>query len=140
MDLIAQVRQNAAAKKRVIVLPEGVEDRTILATTDVVSHGLASPILLEKKLPLQLGFKELGVNPEQFQIIDPETSAQLTKYVNIYREMRAQKRQTGSRRRSPEHHERPALLWGYDGTPGEAAGSLAGAINATGKGLRPPRA
>jgi phosphotransacetylase len=72
MDLIAQVRQNAAAKKRVIVLPEGVEDRTILATTDVVSHGLASPILLGKEAVITARAKELGVHPEQFQILIPK--------------------------------------------------------------------
>ncbi|MDY0093837.1 MAG: phosphate acetyltransferase [Candidatus Vecturithrix sp.] len=133
MDLIAQVRQNAAAKKRVIVLPEGVEDRTILATTDVVSHGLASPILLGKEAVITARAKELGVHPEQFQIIDPETSAQLPKYVNIYREMRAQKGKPVPEEEALNTMKDPLYYGAMMVHLGEAAGSLAGAINATGK-------
>lgn len=133
MDLIAQVRKNAAAKKRVIVLPEGAEDRTILATTDVTSHGLATPILLGKEAVITNRAKELDVNPEQFRIIDPETSSQLAEYVNTYREMRAQKGKPVSEEEALNTMKDPLYYGAMMVHLGEAAGSLAGAINATGK-------
>lgn len=133
MDLIAQVRKNAAAKKRIIVLPEGAEDRTILATTDVTSHGLAVPILLGKEAVITARAKELDVNPEQFRIVDPETSAQLKEYVNTYREMRAQKGKPVSQEEALSTMQDPLYYGAMMVHLGEAAGSLAGAINATGK-------
>ncbi|GAK59760.1 phosphate acetyltransferase [Candidatus Vecturithrix granuli] len=133
MDLIAQVRKNAAARKRIIVLPEGAEDRTILATTDVTSHGLAVPILLGKEAVITARSKELDVNPEQFRIIDPETSAQLKEYVNTYREMRAQKGKPVSEEEALSTMKDPLYYGAMMVHLGEAAGSLAGAINATGK-------
>ena len=36
MDLIAKIRSKAAATKRVIVLPEGTEPRTVIAANEVV--------------------------------------------------------------------------------------------------------
>lgn len=133
MDLIAQVRQNAAAKKRVIVLPEGTEDRTILATTDVVTHGLATPILLGSEATISARAKELDVDPDQFQIVDPESSEKLNDYARIYSEMRAQKGKPVSDEEALKTMKAPLYYGAMMVQQGEASGSLAGAVNATGK-------
>ena len=133
MELIAQVRQNAAAKKRVIVLPEGTEDRTILATTDVTTNGLATPILLGSEAAITARAQELKVDPGQFRIIDPETSAKLDEYVKMYSEMRAQKGKPVSAEEALNTMKDPLYYGAMMVHLGEAAGSLAGAVNATGK-------
>jgi hypothetical protein len=59
--------------------------------SDVAQNNLAKLVLLGPETTIRAKAKELGVNPETFRIVDPETSDQLEEYARIYGEMRAQK-------------------------------------------------
>ena len=132
MDLIADIRKKAAAKKRVIVLPEGTEDRTILATTDITTHDFAIPVLLGDESVITARAKELGVDTGKFQIVNPESADKLEEYTKIFCDMRAKKGKPISDEDALKIMKDPLYYGAMMVRQGEAAGSLAGAVNSTG--------
>ncbi len=132
MDLIKKIRKKAAETRRVIVLPEGTEERTIQATTDVVKHKLAELILLGEEKTIITKAKELGVNPDTFRIMNPETSGKLKEYARIYADMRAVRGKPVSEQKAIDTMKNPLYYGAMMVQQGEASGSLAGAVNTTG--------
>jgi phosphate acetyltransferase len=132
MDLLASIRQKAAATPRVIVLPEGIEERTIRATADVSQNKLAQVVLLGDQDTITAKAKELEINPDTFQIINPAASDKLEQYAGIYADMRARKGKPVSDEKALETLKNPLYYGAMMVKQGEAAGSLAGAMHATG--------
>jgi len=132
MDFLAQVRQKAAATKRVIVLPEGIEPRTVIAVKDVVANGLATPILLGDEAKIAAIAKEHNVDLSNVRVVNPETSPQLAEYIKIYSEMRASKGKPVSEEEAVKTMKNVLYYGAMMVHLGEAAGSLAGAVNETG--------
>lgn len=132
MDLIAEIRKKAGETKRIIVLPEGTEERTIRATQDVTTNDFAVPILLGDAAQITTKAKELGVNSESFQIINPETSEKLGEYAKIYGDMRAKRGKPVSEEDALKLMQDPLYYGAMMVHQGEAEGSLAGAVHATG--------
>jgi phosphate acetyltransferase len=132
MNLIAEIRKKAAATKRTIVLPEGMEERTIQAAQDVVTNDFAVPILLGDEATITSKAKELGVNPDSFQIINPEAAENLEEYAKMYGEMRAEKGKPVSDEDALTLLKDPLYYGAMLVHQGKAEGTLAGAIHATG--------
>ncbi len=133
MDLVAEIRKKAAAAKRVIVLPEGTEPRTVLATKDVLAHDFAAPILLGDEAKIAEIAKEFDVAMGSFQVINPETSAKLGEYAETYSKMRTERGKPISEDDAINTLKNPLYYGAMMVHLGEAAGSLAGAVNSTGK-------
>jgi len=132
MDLIAEFRKKAAQTRRVIVLPEGTEERTIQAAADVIKNNLAELILLGEEAVIIAKAKELGVNPDTFRIVNPEASDKIEEYAKIYGELRAKREKPISKQKAIETMKKPLYYGAMMVRQGEVAGSVAGAVNTSG--------
>jgi phosphate acetyltransferase len=132
MDLVKKIRKKAAKSQQVIVLPEGMEERTLQATADVVRNNLAELLLLGEEAPIIAKAKELGVNPGTFRIVNPETSGKLEEYARMYADMRAARGKPVSKQKAIDTMKNPLYYGAMMVQQGEATGSLAGAVNTTG--------
>ena len=91
MELMNKIWEAAKSDKKKIVLPEGDEERTIVAAQKIVEEGLALPILVGNKDSILKASKEQGVDLKGVEIIDPETSPKLEDYINQFYELRKNK-------------------------------------------------
>ena len=135
MKLMNKILEAAKADKRRIVLPEGNEERTIVATEEIHKQGYAYPILVGNKEEILNKAKELNVDLTGVEIIDPETSEHLNKYIEAFYELRKNKGMTMSK---AEKIVRDPLYFGTMMVKfGDADGMVSGAVHTTGDLLRP---
>ena len=70
MELMNKLGAAAKADKRRIVLPEGDEERTLVAAQKIVEEGLANICLVGNKEDIENKAAKLNVNLEGVEIID----------------------------------------------------------------------
>lgn len=135
MELMNKIWEAAKADKKKIVLPEGDEERTIVAAQKIVEEGLALPILVGNKDSILKASKEQGVDLKGVDIIDPETSPKLEAYINQFYELRKNKGMTLEKAekivRDPLYFA--TMMVKQD----DADGMVSGAVHTTGDLLRP---
>lgn len=135
MDLINQIKRNAALHNMRIVLPEGVEPRTLTATEIILKEKIAQIILLGNKDEILSKALDLSVDISGAKIIDPKTDEKRETYAQKMMEIRGSKGLTldeAYRLLNDPLYFGPMMI-----KCGDADGELAGAINATGDVLRP---
>ena len=136
MNLIEKIRQQARMDCQRIVLPEGNEERTVLAADTIIREKLcyliliADPVELEKKVH-QYGLK----NIEKATIINPKDHPKKQEYTELLYELRKSKGMT--MKEAAKLVEDPLYLGTLMIKAGDADGEVAGASNATGDVLRP---
>ena len=136
MDLISQIVERAKANKQRIVLPEGTEERTLKAATQILTDGVADLILLGNPDEIMGLAKEWGLgNINKATIIDPENHAKKEEYAQLLCELRKKKGMTIEEARKLVVD--PLYLGCLIIKAGDADGQLAGARNTTGNVLRP---
>lgn len=127
--------EQAKQKKMRIVLPEGEEDRLILATEPLLRRGVADITLLGDPARIKQRAKELGVNIDAAEIIDPANSPKSEAYAEAYAEFRKAKGISIEQARDVMKDNT------YYGTmmvkQGDADGMVSGAINTTANTIRP---
>jgi len=136
MELVEQIKQKAKSNLQTVVLPEGYDDRMVEAAAQIVSEGLAHPVLLGDIDKLQAKAVELQVSLDGVRLIDPKSSDLLDAYADELVELR--KKKGLSKEQALE------LLSGEDNLyfgsmmvrKGDAGGAVAGAFNTTGDVLR----
>jgi phosphate acetyltransferase len=133
---LEEVRKRARRYNKCIVLPEGNEERTLIAANRILAEGIARVILLGNKSKAEAYATSQGLcslNAAEF--IDPETFEKRQYYADMLYALRKSKGMT------PEQAYRLVADPLYLGTllirDGVADGEVAGAINATGDVLRP---
>ena len=84
MEILNRILQTAKTCKKKIVLPEGLEERTIVAAEKIVKEGYAYPILIGNKDEILARSKELNVNISDIEIINPEESDRLKDYIEAF--------------------------------------------------------
>ena len=135
MELMNKIWEAAKSDKKKIVLPEGDEERTIVAAQKIVEEGLALPILVGNKDSILKASKEQGVDLKGVEIIDPETSPKLEAYINQFYELRKNKGMTLEKAekivRDPLYFA--TMMVKQD----DADGMVSGAVHTTGDLLRP---
>lgn len=135
MELMNKLWNAAKENKQRIVLPEGDESRTIVATERIYRLGLASPILIGDDEKILSTAKELGVDLTGVEIINPEKSDKLNEYVRAFYEIRKNK---GMTMEKAERIVRDPLYFGTMMVKvDDADGMVSGAIHTTGDLLRP---
>lgn len=135
MKLMNKILEVAKADKKRIVLPEGNEERTIVATEEIYKQGYAHPILVGNKEEILNKATALNVDLTGVEIIDPETSENLSKYIEAFYELRKNKGMTMSK---AEKIVRDPLYFGTMMVKlGDADGMVSGAVHTTGDLLRP---
>jgi len=136
MDLINKIRENARLDCQRIVLPEGFEERTILAADTIIREQLcwiyliADPVELEKKI-LKYGL----TNIQKAKVINPKDHPKKQAYTELLYEERKSKGLT--MKEAAKLVEDPLYLGTLMIKAGDADGEVAGAANATGDVLRP---
>lgn len=136
MDLIKTIREKASKDCQRIVLPEGDEERTILAADQIIREKLAHVILLGDPDSIGQLVEKYGLNNiEKARIIDPKSHDKKEEYANLLYEIRKSKGMTMEQ--AMELVEDPLYLGTLMIKAGDADGEVAGARNATGDVLRP---
>lgn len=136
MNLIAQIRQKARENCNKIVLPEGDEERTILAADQIIRDKLAHITLLGDPRDIMLQAAKYGLkNLEKADLIDPKKHAKKEEYAALLQSLRAKKGLTMDE--AMKLVEDPLYLGALMIKAGDIDGEVAGAKNATGDVLRP---
>ncbi len=135
MNFIHNVRTTAQKLRRVLVLPEGTEPRTIKAARILVDDSLVGSVaLLGEKAAVEGAAKATGVSLEGIVVIDPEQSSDRERYAAEYYELRKHKGMTQAKAFGSIIDP---LCWGAMMVrTGDAHGMVAGADNSTGNVIR----
>lgn len=135
MKVLNDIIANAKKAKKRIVLPEGLEPRTLRAADIILRDGIARLILLGNPDLIRQEADKLGANINQAVIVDPKTDPRREQYATMMTEIRKSK---GLTMEDALHLlDDPLYFAPMMIKSGDADGELAGAINATGDVLRP---
>lgn len=135
MDLIAQIKENAAKDVKSIVLPEGTEERTIQAIKGIVDSKVAHPILLGDEGAIKGLASKLGADISGAEIIDPGKAPFFDDFVQAFYEMRKDKGVDLDKAKATMLD--PLFFASMMVKMDKASGKVAGADNTTGNVLRP---
>ncbi|MDR1666575.1 MAG: phosphate acetyltransferase [Bacteroidales bacterium] len=136
MDFMQNIIRNAKKNRKHIVLPEGLEERTLRAADHVTANDIARITLLGDPDAIRRKAASLGLkNIENVNIINPGSHPQKAAYVDLMLELRKAKGLT--RQEAERLVEDPLYLGAVMIKAGHADGEVAGAMNATGDVLRP---
>lgn len=137
MQLLEKIVANAKADKRRIVLPEGLEERTLRAADKIIAEGVADLILIGNPEEIKTKANELGLNhiATGATLLCPKSNPHKEKYAEILYELRKKKGMTLEE--ATKLAEDPLYLACLMIKAGDADGEVAGAQNTTGNVLRP---
>lgn len=136
MNLLDRIKNEASKLQKRIVLPEGLEDRTLKAANEVLGDNLAKIILLGPADEITSKAQHLHLpHIEKAQIIDPKNSPDREKYADLMVELRGKKGLT--KEKALELLNDPLYFGVMMIKCNDADGEVAGADNATGDVLRP---
>jgi phosphate acetyltransferase len=132
-----QLAQWAKREKKIIVLPEGNDDRILQAAARLIAQDLVYLVLLGDPVEISASVKRLGIDLDllQVRIVDPARAPQYDAYVATLYELRKNKNVTLEMARD--------LMTdvSYFGTmmvyKGEADGMVSGAVHTTQHTIRP---
>lgn len=135
MELMEKIWGLAQADRKRIVLPEGDEDRTVVAAQRIHELGLADVVLVGNLDKINKKAESLGVNLEGVEIQDPDTSSKLNEYITAFYEIRKSK---GMTMEKADKIVRDPLYFGTMMVKlNDADGMVSGAVHTTGDLLRP---
>ena len=136
MAFIDEIKEKAKANRKVIVLPESEDMRTLEAADSILKEGIAKLILLGNEDKIASDCKKGGFDVSGAEIIDPVKSDKLEKYTELLTELRKSKGMT-------EEEAKKILTTSntYFGVmmikAGDADGLVSGACHSTADTLRP---
>lgn len=135
MDFMATIWELAKKDRKKIVLPEGNEERNLLASEKIIKNSLADLVLVGNEEEIRVKAKELNVNLEGVEIVEPNKSPKLKDYVQSFYELRKNKGMTIEK---AEIIVRDPLYFGTMMVKhGDVDGMVSGAVHTTGDLLRP---
>lgn len=136
MNLLEGIKSKAKTHNKRIVLPEGLEERTLKAADEIIREGIAKIILLGEPEKVKTKASNLGLeNIHAATIVNPKDHVHKEDYVDLMVELRKHKGLT--REEASVLIEDPLYLGTLMIKNGDADGEVAGAMNATGDVLRP---
>lgn len=127
-------RERAKGLGRHIVLPEGVDDRTLVAADKILKEGICRLTVLGNPAKVQARVKELGLSLEGATLRDPETDPDTKLFADTFYEARKAKGMTEEKAASTM--KSPLYFGGMMVKLGQADGFVAGALNTTGETVR----
>jgi len=133
--LFEQLKSNAVANRQRIILPESLEPRTLTAANRIIADGIADIVLIGNRDEILAKAKEMNLeNIERATVINPEDSAAMEPYAQLFYELRKAKGVTLEDARAKVKD--PLYLGCLLIKHGDADGQVAGAMNTTGNVLR----
>ncbi|MFN0086886.1 MAG: phosphate acetyltransferase [Blastocatellia bacterium] len=134
MDTLRKIRIRAATKPQHIVLPEGGDDRTILAASRVAADRLARVTVLGEEEAIRSRAASLGAPLTNVTVLDHQRSPDLERYA---RELYDLRRARGATMDEARRQILDPLYFGNMMVRGgKADGSVAGATNTTAHTVR----
>ena len=130
MDIIKNFQQQAGARHKTIVLPEGHEPRVQEAALFLAGNKLVHPILIGEPRTLHAQNKDL----KDIEIQDPSASPHHDEWTQKFYELRKHKNMTPEK--AGELLKNPLFYGAFLVREGHADGAVAGSINTTGDVLR----
>jgi len=127
-------RQRAKDLMRHIVLPEGVDDRTIQAASVILKEGFAKITILGDPAAVKARAAELKVSVDGAILRNPKEDADSKSFANAFYEARKHKGMTPEK--AAETLLSPLYFGGMMVKTGQADGFVAGALNTTGETVR----
>lgn len=135
MSLFDQLTARAKENPQRIVLPEGLEPRTLTAANRIIANGVAKIILIGDPVDIKNMAAELNlVHINEATIVNPADPAVIDRYAPMLLELRKSKGMTEEESRLTAAN--PLYLGCLMIKAGEADGQVAGARNTTGNVLR----
>lgn len=135
MSLMDQIKQKAKSDVKHILLPEGTEERTVQAAAQIVREGLAQVTLLGNAEEIAAVAKKFSVSLDGVNCVDPNTDAELPRYIELFYELRKEKGVDLAK--AEKMMKNPLFYAAMMIKEGRADGMVAGAISTTGDTLRP---
>jgi phosphate acetyltransferase len=136
MELLDSIKLNAKKYNKRIVLPEGYEERTIMAADIAISENLAQIILIGDPEEIKAHAGKLGLkNLHKATIVNPLNHEKKQHYIDMMVELRKHKGLTALE--ASKLIEDPLYLGVLMIKNGDADGEVSGADHATGDVLRP---
>jgi len=134
MSFVEEMKAKAVRMGKKLVLPEGIEPRTIEAARIIKDEKIASEVILVGSgNEIEKAAESLGINLSGITISDPETSDRLSAYGKEYYLLRKHK---GLSKEDAVRGIKDPLKWGAMMVRlGDAHAMVAGADNPTGKVL-----
>lgn len=134
MDILHKIRVRAATQLQHIVLPEGGDDRTLVAASIIAEQRLARLTVLGEEEKLRRRATELGVSLTNVPILDHRRSPDLDRYTQEFYELRRAKGVTLDE--AAKQVLDPLFFGNLMVRAGKADGSVAGATNTTAHTVR----
>jgi phosphate acetyltransferase len=134
MDILHRIRVRAATRLKHIVLPEGEDDRTILAASRISGERLARVTLLGHEEKIRDRATTLGATLTNVPIINPVRHSDFDRFAQVFYELRRAKGITFDEAR--KQIEDPLYFGNLMVKTGKADGSVAGATNTTAHTVR----
>lgn len=134
MKVLDQIKEKARALGRTVVLPEGTEERSIIAAKNLTEQKITKVILLGDVEKIKTLCGQHGLDPESISIIHPASSPDFDSYAELLLERRKAK---GMTKDDAVELMKQELFFGAAMIKsGNADASVAGAVNTTGNVLR----
>jgi phosphate acetyltransferase len=136
MELLDRIKLNAKKHNKRIVLPEGYEERNIMAADIAIAEGLAQIILIGDPEEIASHAAKLGLkNLSKAKIVNPRSHDKKAHYIDMMVELRKSKGMTSDE--ASRLIEDPLYLGVLMIKNGDADGEVSGADHATGDVVRP---
>ena len=136
MELLDRIKEKARKHNMRIVLPEGYEERTIMAADIAIAEGLARIILIGDPEEMKAHAEKLGLkNISKATMVDPRSNPMKDHYTDMMVELRKNKGMT--KEEASKLIEDPLYLGVLMIKNGDADGEVSGADHSTGDVLRP---
>jgi len=94
VSIILKIKEKSKELGKKIVLPEATDERVLRAAADVVSEGLAVPVLVGNEGAIKAEAEKLGINLDGAVIADPNNCEKIDAYVAKLVELRAKRGMT----------------------------------------------
>lgn len=92
MNFLETIKQKAKQANKIIALPEGEDERVLIAANEIVEQGIAQIILFGNKREILAKAEKLGLrNIGQIRVIEPALYEKRDEIANIMVEMRKSK-------------------------------------------------
>ena len=135
-DFLDKIIDSAIEYRNHIVLPEGPEERNLVAADKILKQKIADITLIGNESRILAHAKELNVDVSGAQIIDPNKYDKLQEYGETYYELRKHKKGVTIEKAIDQMRD-SVFLGTMMVYKGEADGLVSGAIHSTGDTIRP---
>lgn len=132
--LIESITGKAKSLKRHIVLPDAVDERTLLAARTCVDEGIAVISLVGNEKEIRSLADRSGISLQGVRIVDPSRSERLSDFSHVYFNLRKKKGVTFEQ--AQETIRDPLFFGAMMVREGLADGSVAGSVSTTADVLR----